>query len=174
MRAPPHARCHSSPLYLSLQMMTTQVYAASMTARATARRRPPRDPLVRREHARRASPPSFLHRDRKAVASNYRGPTNFASPPRMFPSSLLFLSARRIVPSGSRHSSMDVLPGELCFKIFHLLDHQSLAAAPQGSPPASIPPRRSESDLPLLLMLMLPIIMFLKLPKLQSAPSGTR
>lgn len=26
---------------------------------------------------------------------------------------------------------MDVLPGELCFKIFHLLDHQSLAAAPQ-------------------------------------------
>uniref|UniRef100_A0A453PAQ6 F-box domain-containing protein n=1 Tax=Aegilops tauschii subsp. strangulata TaxID=200361 RepID=A0A453PAQ6_AEGTS len=28
---------------------------------------------------------------------------------------------------------MDVLPGELCFKIFHLLDHQSLAAAPQGS-----------------------------------------
>lgn len=28
---------------------------------------------------------------------------------------------------------MDGLPGELCFKIFHLLDHQSLAAAPQGS-----------------------------------------
>uniref|UniRef100_A0A453PAL9 F-box domain-containing protein n=2 Tax=Aegilops tauschii subsp. strangulata TaxID=200361 RepID=A0A453PAL9_AEGTS len=27
---------------------------------------------------------------------------------------------------------MDVLPGELCFKIFHLLDHQSLAAAPQA------------------------------------------
>ncbi|XP_047077107.1 uncharacterized protein LOC124687359 [Lolium rigidum] len=26
---------------------------------------------------------------------------------------------------------MDVLPAELCFKIFHLLDHQALAAAPQ-------------------------------------------
>ncbi|XP_062219936.1 uncharacterized protein LOC133919534 [Phragmites australis] len=26
---------------------------------------------------------------------------------------------------------MDELPGELCLKIFHLLDHQSLAAAPQ-------------------------------------------
>lgn len=27
---------------------------------------------------------------------------------------------------------MDGLPGELCLKIFHLLDHQSLASAPQG------------------------------------------
>ncbi|VAI59549.1 unnamed protein product [Triticum turgidum subsp. durum] len=27
---------------------------------------------------------------------------------------------------------MDGLPGELCFKIFHLLDHQSLAAAPRA------------------------------------------
>lgn len=37
--------------------------------------------------------------------------------------------AWRKLPSGVAH--MDVLPGELCFKIFHLLDYQSLAAAPQ-------------------------------------------
>jgi hypothetical protein len=28
---------------------------------------------------------------------------------------------------------MDGLPAELCIKIFHLLDHQSLASAPQGA-----------------------------------------
>ena len=30
---------------------------------------------------------------------------------------------------------MDGLPRELCLKIFHLLDHQSLASAPQGLTP---------------------------------------
>jgi hypothetical protein len=29
-------------------------------------------------------------------------------------------------------SDMDGLPRELCINIFHLLDHQSLASAPQG------------------------------------------
>ncbi|KAM0924294.1 hypothetical protein ACQ4PT_004936 [Festuca glaucescens] len=69
----------------------------------------------------------------QAVASNYRGPTNFASPPRIFPSSPHhFSSCPLVVVSGSpAPGSMDVLPGELCLKIFHLLDHQSLAAAPQ-------------------------------------------
>ena len=37
---------------------------------------------------------------------------------------------------------MDGLPRELCLKIFHLLDHQSLASAPQGS----TPPQNSELE----------------------------
>jgi hypothetical protein len=90
----------------------------------------------------------------QAVASNYRARANelcFTSPHLPLLTSLIAHSSScpLVVVSGSiscSPGSMDVLPAELCFKIFHLLDHQALAAAPQGSS------SRSKS-LPLLLML---------------------
>jgi hypothetical protein len=54
---------------------------------------------------------------------------------RVFSQSFSVSARIRAGELGKPRGDMDGLPRELCLKIFHLLDHQSLASSPQGLTP---------------------------------------